>query len=89
VLPGRWRNNENDLLGVQKPLSLSDMCAVLDQELASVYTFIGKIPEIDEVAESDLRRLVSTNFFPVFAVKQMSKWADMRLVDRGMGMVWA
>ena len=63
---------------VQKPLTLPEMCNLLDQELASVYTFFGKIPEIDEVAETDLRRLVSTNFFPVFAVKQMSKWAEMR-----------
>lgn len=38
-----------------------------------MYTFIGKIPQIDELADMDVRRLVSTNFFPMLAVKQMYK----------------
>ena len=55
------------------------MTSILDYELQALYRFVLKIPDIGDVVESDLRLLLLRNFFPIFAVKQAFRWAELRL----------
>ncbi len=52
---------------------------MLEAELNSLHAFINKVPHVaEEITPADLRRLLSRNFFPALAVKQMYRWAQLR-----------
>uniref|UniRef100_A0A915CYX4 Uncharacterized protein n=1 Tax=Ditylenchus dipsaci TaxID=166011 RepID=A0A915CYX4_9BILA len=59
-------------------ITLPEMTSILDYELQSLHRFVLKIPDIGEIVQSDLRVLLLRNFFPIFAVKQAFRWAELR-----------
>lgn len=55
------------------------MASLLEIELACIFNFVGRIPEIKEqMSHNIFRFLVFHNFFPMLAVKQSFRWAELK-----------
>uniref|UniRef100_A0A1I8B8Q3 Nuclear receptor domain-containing protein n=1 Tax=Meloidogyne hapla TaxID=6305 RepID=A0A1I8B8Q3_MELHA len=63
---------------IKQHLSLNEFCSLLELELQNIWGFARRIPDIVELNEAELRLLVLHNFFPIFAVRQAFRWAELK-----------
>ncbi|KAI6241489.1 hypothetical protein M3Y99_00306700 [Aphelenchoides fujianensis] len=58
--------------------SLNSLLNILDFEVQTLFRFIDKIPEINDIEAQDLRLLTWRNFFPFFAIKHVYRMCEMK-----------
>uniref|UniRef100_A0A914MNU1 Nuclear receptor n=2 Tax=Meloidogyne incognita TaxID=6306 RepID=A0A914MNU1_MELIC len=63
---------------IKQRLSLNEFCSILELELQNIWGFARRIPDIVELNEAELRLLILHNFFPIFAVRQAFRWAELK-----------